>query len=136
MEVSFIRPLFENFLPVLHAFLRVFIFNRLLILPYIPRQLSRNVTPLLQRIFLQILINASVAEFEEGLKRALCPTKSVDDEFRPEIQQRQPPQLNEFKIAHNSGREKLKQLKVKKSTGPDNIAPILLKAAKMLLCYL
>ena len=54
----------------------------------------------------------------------------MDDEFRPEIQQRQPPQLNEFKIAHNSGREKLKQLKVKKSTGPDNIAPILLKAAK------
>ena len=54
----------------------------------------------------------------------------MDDEFRPEIQQRQSPQLNEFKIAHNSGREKLKQLKVKKSTGPDNIAPILLKAAK------
>ena len=54
----------------------------------------------------------------------------MDDEFRPEIQQRQPPQLNEFKMAHNSGREKLKQLKVKKSTGPDNIAPILLKPAK------
>ena len=54
---------------------------------------------------------------------------AMDDVFCPEIQQCQAPQLYEFKIAHDSVREKVKQLKVKKSVGPDNIAPKLLKAA-------
>ena len=34
--------LFENVLPVLHAFSRVFVFALLLILRYIPRQLSKR----------------------------------------------------------------------------------------------
>jgi len=45
LEVSLIHPLFENILPLLHAFLSAFIFARLLILQYIRRQPSQNETP-------------------------------------------------------------------------------------------
>ena len=47
----FLKTFFQYFM----LFFAFSFFTRLLILPYIPRQLSRNVTPLLQRIFLHLL---------------------------------------------------------------------------------